>query len=238
MKALIFDIRGDFGFFRKYYTTTSPLTFSFPPPPTVRGILGAIYGVDRQNCLNVFSGVNSRVAIGIRSPIKKVRFGTNYINTKGSCWTLIKKKGHEPHSPVLVELVKDACYRIYFSHNDPSVYNDVLNRIETKTESFTVSLGGCNMLADVEFVGEKEFEECGNGVVDISTVIPFSLMKDRGLKIEEGKKYFKELMPIDMDADRVVHRYEDVIFEVNGKEIKADMRQFWRSSDGECIAFF
>ncbi|MDI3478645.1 MAG: CRISPR-associated protein Cas5h, partial [Thermoanaerobacterium sp.] len=33
MKSLIFDIYGDFGHFKKYYTTSSPLTFSFPPPP-------------------------------------------------------------------------------------------------------------------------------------------------------------------------------------------------------------
>ncbi|MFB3896899.1 MAG: CRISPR-associated protein Cas5, partial [bacterium] len=32
MKILVFDIWGDLGHFRKFYTTTSPLSFSFPPP--------------------------------------------------------------------------------------------------------------------------------------------------------------------------------------------------------------
>jgi len=48
MKVLVFDIWGDYGHFRKFYTTTSPLTFSFPPPPTIAGILGAIYGTDKK----------------------------------------------------------------------------------------------------------------------------------------------------------------------------------------------
>jgi len=38
METLVFDVKGDLGHFRKFYTTSSPLTFSFPPPPTVRGI--------------------------------------------------------------------------------------------------------------------------------------------------------------------------------------------------------
>jgi len=55
MKVLVFDLFGDFAHFRKYYTTTSPLTFSFPPPPTIAGILGAIYGASKEEYLDIFS---------------------------------------------------------------------------------------------------------------------------------------------------------------------------------------
>lgn len=48
MKVLAFDIWADYAHFRKFYTTTSPLTFSFPPPPTIAGILGAIYGTEKK----------------------------------------------------------------------------------------------------------------------------------------------------------------------------------------------
>ena len=51
MKSLIFDIYGDFGHFKKYYTTSSPLTFSFPPPPTIKGMLGAIGGISKTEYL-------------------------------------------------------------------------------------------------------------------------------------------------------------------------------------------
>ena len=47
MKVLVFDIWADYGHFRKFYTTTSPLTFSFPAPSTIAGILGAIYGAGK-----------------------------------------------------------------------------------------------------------------------------------------------------------------------------------------------
>ena len=48
MKVLVFDIYGDLAHFRKFYTTSSPLTFPFPPPSTIKGMLGAIIGVDKK----------------------------------------------------------------------------------------------------------------------------------------------------------------------------------------------
>lgn len=54
MQVLVFDIWGDYGHFSRFYTTTSPLTFSFPPPPTIARILGAIYGAGKNEYLNMF----------------------------------------------------------------------------------------------------------------------------------------------------------------------------------------
>ncbi len=37
--VLIFNLWGDLGHFKKPYTTTSPLSFAFPPRPTLAGII-------------------------------------------------------------------------------------------------------------------------------------------------------------------------------------------------------
>ncbi|WP_231717005.1 CRISPR-associated protein Cas5 [Desulfosarcina ovata] len=47
-RVLAFKLWGDYGHFRKYYTTTSPLTFEFPPPTSVVGIVSAIIGLDKE----------------------------------------------------------------------------------------------------------------------------------------------------------------------------------------------
>ena len=44
-ELLIFDIRGEYGHFRKYNTTTSPLTYSIPTRTAIAGILGAILAI-------------------------------------------------------------------------------------------------------------------------------------------------------------------------------------------------
>ena len=47
-EVLIFDIQGEYGHFRKYNTTTSPLTYSIPTSTAIAGILGAILGMERE----------------------------------------------------------------------------------------------------------------------------------------------------------------------------------------------
>jgi len=116
MKILAFDIWGDFAHFRKYYTTSSPLTFSFPPPPTISGILGAIYGCDKftNEYLKLFGTDSCKISLKILSTIKKTRIGLNLINTKDGFWVPIKKKNHEPRTQIPVEFVKNPKYRIFF----------------------------------------------------------------------------------------------------------------------------
>ncbi|MEW6070945.1 MAG: CRISPR-associated protein Cas5, partial [Candidatus Thermoplasmatota archaeon] len=45
MEPLVFTIKGQFAHWRKWFTTTSPLTYSFPPRTAVIGLIGAILGV-------------------------------------------------------------------------------------------------------------------------------------------------------------------------------------------------
>lgn len=238
METLIFDIKGDLGHFRKYYTTSSPLTFSFPPPPTVRGILGAIYGASKEDYLKLFSSDQCKVATRILNPIKKVRMGINLINTQDNFWQPIKKGRHEARTQIRTEFVKDPAYRIYFYHKDSKVFEQMVDFVKNHKEYYTVSLGLSELLADVSYVGIDEFSEFASQTVDVVSVIPLSSVENYEVKLEYGKKYFKELIPIDMNADRVIERYEDVVFETNGSSIKALMKSFWKGANGECVAFF
>ena len=94
MKTLVFDIWADIGHFRKYYTTSSPLTFSFPSPPTIAGMLGAIIGSGKDRYLSDFA-LDQMYQIGLLNPVKKFRWGINYINTKDNFWQPVYKKHHE-----------------------------------------------------------------------------------------------------------------------------------------------
>ena len=48
MKCLVFKVRGDYARFRKSYTTTSALTYLLIHPVAVRGLIGAMLGIDRE----------------------------------------------------------------------------------------------------------------------------------------------------------------------------------------------
>src|SRR5699024_12585579 len=94
-KVIIFDISGEYGHFRKFNTTTSPLTYSIPTPSAVIGILGAVLGIEREDSNGkmpdgkeflhtIFSAQNTRIAIRPMAKFKKVNIGFNLLTTLNS----------------------------------------------------------------------------------------------------------------------------------------------------------
>lgn len=239
MKVLVFDIWSDYAHFRKFYTTSSPLTFSFPPSSTIAGVLGAIYGAGKDKYLEVFSLDRCKIALKIVNPVKKVRMGINLINTKGGYWTLFSNQYHEPRTQIRTELLKDPYFRIYFTHKDEKVFKRLTELLKEHKCIYTVSLGLSELLADFKYVGEYNSEtRSDNELVELQTPVIESELIKNGLEIEAGKKYFKEKMPIKMNQERIVEKYDDVIFEPDGKTIKAKVKNYYRLANGENITFF
>src|SRR5208283_8918 len=226
MKVLVFDIWGDYAHFRKFYTTSSPLTFSFPPPPTIAGIIGAIYGAGKDEYLNIFSPVQCRLSLKIVSPVKKIRMGINLINTKENYWQPVKKKNHEPRTQIRTEFLKDSCFRIYAAHEDDNIFNKLCQSIKEHRCVYSVSLGLSELLANFRFVAIVDADEYHAGLAEVSTPVRDDNLQTDGLEIEPGKKYFKEKMPIMMSLDRVVDIYGDVIYEPDGRTIKARVKTY------------
>lgn len=235
MKFAVFDIWGDFAHFRKYYTTTSPLTFSFPTPTSVLGMIGAILGIDRNEYLKQLGGEKTKLAIQILSPVKKVRFGLNLINTKEKKFTLYRSKHHEPRIQVRAEFIKKPKYRIYINHQDESIISRLESCLKSHRTFYTLSLGLSNLLADFQYVGTYESQEQrADDFIEISSVIPVSKILD--IKFENGKRYLKEEgVPVEMKQDRTVERREDILFEDSGQDIKAKVKSFYKVADRNIV---
>lgn len=227
-KVLVFDIYGDYAHFRKFYTTTSPLTFSFPPPTTIAGILGAIYGTEKNinEHLKIFGNGNCRVALKILSPIKKTRIGINFLETKGKNLEIpMSDKKLAPRTQIKVEFIKSPKYRIYVNHKDEKVFLRLCENIKNHRAVYSVSLGLSELLANFEYVNCFDFEDIEDkNDVEISTPITTNNIISSSFIIEEGKKYFKEKIPIEMNHERVVKKFEDVIFEPECKKIKCKVK--------------
>ncbi|MBC7333389.1 MAG: type I-B CRISPR-associated protein Cas5 [Actinobacteria bacterium] len=235
---LVFSLFGDLGHFRKFYTTSSPLTFSFPPPPTIQGILGAICGIEKEKYLKVFSRKRCRVALRIINPVVKTRIGINLINTKGDFWVPVQKGSHKPRTQIRTEFVKNPCFRIYVVHEDSCIFNLLTDNIKNHKTVYTISLGLSELLADIDYVGVFRWKING-GTVNINSVLP--LDGEAGIvkiQFEKGKRYFKERVPIVMTENRIVEEYADVVFEQHGESIKCSIDEYVEIDNGECITFF
>ncbi len=235
MKVLVFDIYGDFAHFRKFYTTSSPLSYPFPPPSTVRGIIGAILGFEREEYLEKTKDL--LIGVGILSPVKKIRMGLKYINTKGRSGgfdpTLIlsRKQGNSARARVRAEFVKDAKYRIYVS-GEGEVFENLKRMVENHETYYTVYLGKSELLADFDYVGlyDGEYQEVSDRV---DSVVPVDVVED--IFVGENQILAKELVPTLMDIDRTVRRFEEVVFNMGGGSIYGEFRNLVKVGNGEVV---
>jgi CRISPR-associated protein Cas5h len=232
MKMLVFDIWGEFGHFRKHYTTTSPLTYSVPPRTAIAGMIGAIVGLRKDEYLKYFSKKDANIAVKIGCPIKKTRIAENLIDTKiAPMMSRIKTR-----TQIRFEVLKDVRYRIYFYHSSEEIYEKLHLMLKEHKSVYTLCLGLSEHIANYEFICEMEaFSEISDSEKEIHSIIPEKeLLK---INFEEGKEYFSETIPLEMLPDREVVEYGKVLFERNAKNIVANVNSLWRLENGERIIF-
>lgn len=233
MKCLVFDIWGDFAHFRRFYTTSSPLTFSFPPRTAVAGMIAAIIGLDKEEYLKYFTKDKAKIAVEILKPVKKTRISYNLIDTKTA--KLMSKI--QNRTQVTFEVLKDCKYRIYFYHTDVSVYDKAKGFIKEHKCFYTPCLGLSEYIANFEFIGEIDFKEEENDeLIEIDSIIPFK-EENFSVDFEDGKEYFKDTVPNEMNEDREVTEYLKVLYERNSKSVKCSIPSFYKGEGGEKIVF-
>ena len=225
---LVFDVWSDYAHFRKGYTTTSPLTFSIPPRTAICGLIGAIAGLEKENndYLRYFTLEDTGIGLKILNPIKKVRIAENLINTKDNYFLPVKKGKHNPRTQIRFEFIKDPKYRIYFYHNDSKFYRTIKMQLSEHKSVYTPCLGLSENIANFRFIGELYTSVQGsNNGVPIHSVIPAQLIDHGSMKFTYGSEYFSERISTEMDTERIVTRYSDIIFERNGNPIKVKIKE-------------
>lgn len=241
-ELLIFDIRGEYGHFRKYNTTTSPLTYSIPTRTAIVGMLGAILGMEREVRDGVylkgavpvqefFSKERSDLAVQIMSPVKKVNIGFNLINTKNwnSYYTIPIGR-----TQIEFELVKDVHYRIYLAMADKQKFEQLTKQIQNKQHHFTPYLGLAQFTAHVDFVQLTTASNVSSNGEFTEIVTAVNMTKLRGEPlIEFQREYFYSAnnMPIAMNCAREVSEYSEVLIEKNGNPLRVRVSDYY-SVDG------
>lgn len=230
-RVIVLDVWGDYAHFRKIYTTSSPLTYSFPPRTALSGLIGAIVGLDKEDYFRHFLRKDAEIGCKILKPIKKVRIGENLINTKSAIQMHLIKNRNQ----IRVEFVKDPCYRIYFTHTDEALYNNLKSLLANHQSVYTPCFGLSQLICNFRFVGEFGLKSHGEDLQTIDSVVPGRCLIST--EFEMGKEYFSETLPNEMNESRVVTDYNEILFERNGKGITAKARGIWEVGNGDRIVF-
>jgi len=243
-EVLGIEVWGDYGHFRKNFTTSSPLTYGVPPRTAVSGLLGAIKGLPRRgenNYHEVFSEENSKIAI-VPKPgpdTGKQRLNLNLLKLDDGETKKLLKIGEAPseiiRSQVPFEVIRKPRYRVYFS-----VADDLMDEFEELLSSgksvYTPCLGISEYLADYKFLGRFELEE-SSGEAEVDSVLNKEKYQIEFETEEEKTKYIVENTSLFMNQERVGQRFAQVIYRESGSPILKKNGKHYTLSNGDKIAF-
>ena len=227
MRTLSFDICGDLGLFKKPYSPMSPVSYPLPPPPSVLGMLGAVLGMGKENYHQTLGWEQVRIAVGLRAPVRVFRAALNLLQTKDGTDAYFRPRaGQNTHTQVPCELLRAPSFRIYVAGLPDALADELADSLRSGRSAYTVTLGLANCLADLRWVGDGIAEpvealdrlEHGDMQWEASTAVPIG----KGLRVlyEDARRYHRLRIPACMDAQRVVHRYQEIVLAEDGQPIR------------------
>ncbi|EGV32623.1 CRISPR-associated protein Cas5, Hmari subtype [Thiorhodococcus drewsii AZ1] len=219
MRTLVFDICGEYGLFKKPYSPMSPVSYPLPPPPAVLGMLGAVLGLDKADYHNRLGWDRVRIGVGLRAPVRVFRAALNLLQTKDGTDAFFRPRaGQNIHTQVPCELLRAPGFRIHVAGLDVALADELAARLRAGRTAYTVTLGLASCLADLHWVGEWDAEPITGEAWQASTAVPLGA----GLQVhyEESRRYHRLRIPAVMDAERTVHRYQEIVLTEDGQPIR------------------
>lgn len=228
--ACVFDISGDLAMYRKSYTTTSSISYPFPPPTAIAGLIAAILGFDHgssrgaQRAEYWLKMKGTRIALRINHPVRWFRAGINLINTKSNKYS--------DHTQIKHQFIKKPSYRVYVDGPLEEALSDSLqskghgtgqSRQESTTAMnfhFSPYLGVAYCPANVEWVGTFAIEKAENRST-IDSVLPVQ-NKIPKLDIRKTGNLNQSLVPFQMDINRKLLHTVNVLYKMEGGAIVLD----------------
>jgi CRISPR-associated protein Cas5h len=223
LKVLCFRFFGDFGHFRPYYTTTSPVTYSLMPPTAIMGVIGTILGLEKDKYYKILQEAGTRIGVGIVSPVRKKNIGINLVNTKGDYWIPTSKNASGPRTPTRYELLVNPEYLIFVTMSNMELLEDLATRIKQHKPCYSVSMGLAWLLADFVPVMFGEATEITHSpdLLEFASAVPISCLDpESGIGIVEGVRYCKERFVKSFGDDRKPLDYVDAIFSVSSEKAR------------------
>ncbi|MGI9861619.1 type I-B CRISPR-associated protein Cas5b [Moorella naiadis] len=206
--VLVFDVAADMAMFRKPYTTTSLVSFPFPPPTAVAGLVGAITGLDHGAARGSWRAefwhhlAGTQIALGFNREPLWMTTTVNMIKFKSPSGDMSE------HIQAKHQLVKKPSYRVYLRGG--AIYIELKKRLERGEFVYTPYLGVAWALADIAYVGEINEVEVREEDTWINTVLP--IYGGARVDVLRSGTIHRELVPYRLDAERRLKETVNVVY--------------------------
>lgn len=210
--AVVFDCSSSMAMFRKPYTTTSSVSFAFPPPSAVAGLLSAIIGLEngasengaRADYWSALRG--TRIALSILNATRWLRATLNFWDTG---------EVMNAHTQVKHQFVASPKYRIYVEGG----IEEYLDKYLRKGSFFyTPYLGTAYSIAQIDYVGACQPQPVEEDAIQVDSILPW---EENGegemptLDIAKTGGVFRELVPFALTPERGLVQSINVVFSVD-----------------------
>lgn len=201
MKSIAFRVSGDYARFRKAYTTTSALTYLVMHPIAIRGMIGAILGIDKSELYEKTKDIE--VGIQVLRPIRKDMQSFNLLNMKSSDKIF--------RFPSNVEFLRNVEYRIFVKCEENKL-NKIKEILLSREFVFTPYLGASEHIAKVIYEDEYETILLDKNYYEVNTVVNQERCK---IEFDENITLYTDNIPVQNNKTREYTKYKKVIFSVN-----------------------
>jgi CRISPR-associated protein Cas5h len=229
MKVIIFDVKGKVAHFRRPDTTSTQLTYPFITPTAVKGLVGAILGIEDFI-------TNDKIGIQVLNPVRAVAQQMSMLG---------KDSGSTFNRPTTIELLVNPAYRIYYMGEE---YGEQLASFLQKQHAvYPTYLGSAYALTKPILYDIREnVRNIGNinQPIQTKTVIPTRII--RSLQFQQDRQYSRAGGFLRFyKGDRTFEQSIDFIYEQEGKSISFILDTEALSSDiqlidvgGEAVCLF
>ncbi|MFD2671139.1 CRISPR-associated protein Cas5 [Marinicrinis sediminis] len=212
MKIISFDVRGKLAHFRRPDTTATHLSYPFITPTAVKGMVGAILGIEDFT-------TTDKIGIQLLNPVVTIAQQMSMLGKDG---------GSSFNRPTTMELLVNPAYRIYYSGDH---YTDELEtHLTSGTAVYPTFLGSAYALTkpvlhriDTEAVEVRQSEQA----IEISSIVPTCIVKDIVWQHHHHYSRAGGFMWV-YKGERKFEKSLDFLYERSGKRVAVQLKEEWK----------
>jgi len=179
-ECLSFELRGQWGHFRRVEGNIVKQTYRIPPRTTITGIIAAILGLERDSYYDAFASECSGIAVEPIDELRTMNLPQNTLSTAKEHMKTVPTRGHarvslpdptELRQQHNYEVLVDPAYRIDVRLDDEMLFGKLQTRLEEGTSYYPPSLGLSEHLAEVEYLGTFDVKPREAGDTDVDSVV-------------------------------------------------------------------
>ncbi len=237
METIVFEVKGEYALFKKAYSSMSPVSYPFPPPTVVMGMLGAIAGYPKETYARELGWRELRIAVRVLQQPRPYQTALNLLNTKDGTDAWFRPKADQnTHIQVPCEFLQGVAYRLYVSGLPEQARGKLVGQLEKGGTVYSVSLGWASCLAELDWVGIRHARPLDGPDWACHSVLP--LTPDIQVNYQDRRRYHRLRIPVTMDEGRIVQRFQEVVSVDDGRPVKGSgISPSLFEIDDETIAF-